>query len=87
MDSPVLDMRFSLGVVQGRGALTFERLCGQRDDILFPRIRWLELRLDTVFPLIFHNLPDSCLAQSFPFRPEAAATHVLKRLVDKDSAT
>jgi transcriptional regulator with AAA-type ATPase domain len=87
VDAPALDIRLSSGVVQARDALIPEHLCRQRHNVLLLRLSRLELRLDAILPLIFHNLPDSCLAQSFPLWPEAALTHVLKRLVNEDSPT
>ena len=87
MDSPVLDVRLSAGVVEGRGTSIPECFCGQRHNILFSHLDWLELRLDTVLPFVPHNLPDPRLAQSFPLRPKATFTHGLKGLVDEDPAT
>jgi hypothetical protein len=84
--SPVLDVRFSLRVVQARDAAGPECLCGQRDDVFFAHLTWLELWLDAILPFVFHDLSDPRLAQSSPFRPEATFAHVLKRLVNKDPA-
>jgi hypothetical protein len=47
---------------------------------------WIELWLDSMFPLLFHDVMDPSFAQLFPSQTETAAAHVFKSFVNKDPA-
>lgn len=83
MNSAILDDRLAFQVVLVGTVL--ESFRGDGDNILLVCVTWDELRLDTVLPLVFHELLDACLTQFAPLSAQPSLANALKGLVDENT--
>jgi hypothetical protein len=84
MDATILDYWLLTRVVEARLAKSFGR---DSNDVFLLGVLGSELRLHRRFPFTFHNLFNAGFAETIPFSAQARFAHVLKILVNEDSAT
>jgi hypothetical protein len=84
MNTSAFDVWFTAGVFH---TALLECFRWDAHDILFRSIAWLELWLDSFFPLTLHDFFDTGSAQVVPFPTKPVFAQYLESFIDEHAAT